>query len=250
MRDESRRVGEPVIRNGLLNALSTEDRALLKPLLERVQLNQADPLFEPFQPVTHVYFFESGLSSEIVLGGKTTQIEVGCIGYEGCSAVPVLLGVEATPHRAFMQAGGEAFRVSTQYLWQAMDSSPSLRSILLRYAHVFMIQIAETALANGRCSVEQRLARWLLMCQDRLGDELPLTHEFLSLMLGVRRPSVTEALHILEGHRAIKAERALIKIRDRALLKATATDAYGVPEREYQRLIRPQSSMFIHSTRD
>ncbi|MGF6178956.1 Crp/Fnr family transcriptional regulator [Ensifer sp. 4252] len=227
------------MRNGLINTLSDEDRVLVQPLLERVKLDQADSLFEPFEPISHVYFFESGLSSEIVIGARTNQIEVGCIGHEGCSAVPVLLGIEATPHRAFMQAGGEALRIPTPKLWQAMDTSPTLRTVLLRYAHVFMIQVAETALANGRCGVEQRLARWLLMCQDRLGDELPLTHEFLSLMLGVRRPSVTDALHILEGHRAIRAERALIKVRDRAVLETTAGDAYGVPEKEYRRLLSP-----------
>jgi CRP-like cAMP-binding protein len=118
-----------------------------------------------------------------------------------------------------------------------MESVPSLKGLLLRYVHLFMIQVAATALADGRYDVNQRLARWLLMCHDRLGDELLLTHDFLALMLGVRRPSVTDALHVLEGHRLIKAERSRITVRDRRGLEGVAGDAYGAPEIEYWRLI-------------
>jgi CRP-like cAMP-binding protein len=114
-----------------------------------------------------------------------------------------------------------------------------VRALLLRYAHVFMVQVAATALADGRYSIEQRLARWLLMCHDRNGDDLALTHEFLALMLGVRRPGVTESLHILEGERMIKAQRGLITILDRQKLEARAGDSYGTPEAEYERLIGP-----------
>jgi CRP-like cAMP-binding protein len=99
-----------------------------------------------------------------------------------------------------------------------------------------MVQIAATALADGRYNVNERLARWLLMCHDRLGDELALTHDFLALMLGVRRPSVTDALHVLEGERLIKADRARIQVRDRLGLEQFAGEAYGVPEAEYRRL--------------
>lgn len=221
--------------NGLLKTLSEEDVDLVRPHLEPVTLQQEQSLFESYEPITHVYFFESGLSSEVVVASKS--IEVGCIGHEGCSGVPVLLGVDASPHKAFMQAGGKAVRIASHELQGLMDDSRTLRELLLRYAHVFMIQIAATALADGRYGVEQRLARWLLMCQDRLGDELPLTHDFLAVMLGVRRPSVTDALHKLEGNRAIKAERAMITVRNRAILEETAGDSYGIPEEEYRRLI-------------
>ncbi len=222
-------------KNGLLKTLSTEDVDLVRPHLEPVTLEQEASLFESYKPIEHVYFFESGLSSEVVVASKS--IEVGCIGHEGCSGVPVLLGVEASPHKAFMQAGGKALRITSSDLVGLMDDSRTLRDLLLRYAHVFMIQITATALADGRYGVEQRLARWLLMCHDRLGDELPLTHDFLAVMLGVRRPSVTDALHKLEGSHAIKAERALITVRDRGILEDTAGDSYGIPETEYRRLI-------------
>ncbi|UHS64188.1 Crp/Fnr family transcriptional regulator [Agrobacterium vaccinii] len=226
--------------NGLLKRLSAEDTALLRPRLEPVTLAQTQTLFDSYEPISHVYFFESGLSSEVVVASKS--IEVGCIGHEGCSGVPVLMGVDASPHKAFMQVGGKALRIPSPELMALMDDSRTLRTLLQKYAHVFMIQIAATALADGRYDVEQRLARWLLMCQDRLGDELPLTHDFLAVMLGVRRPSVTDALHKLEGSRAIKAERSLITVRDRALLLETAGDSYGIPEAEHRRLIGPQSA--------
>jgi CRP-like cAMP-binding protein len=224
-------------QNGLLASLSPDDRAVLSPLLEPVSLMQRDVLFEPFQPITHVYFFESGLSSEIAINPDSSRIEVGCIGREGLSGLPVVLGVDTTPHRSFVQADGTALRIQSQHLEQAMEAQPTLRKLLLRYAHVFMIQIAATALADGRYTVDQRLARWLLMSQDRLGDEITLTHDFLALMLGVRRPSVTDALHVLEGERLIHANRGLITIRDRARLEDMAGGAYGVPEAEYRRLI-------------
>ena len=224
--------------NGLLKTLSNDDRALLRPLLEKVTLVQEQSLFESYEPISHVYFFESGLSSEVVVALKS--IEVGCIGHEGCSGVPVLMGVEASPHKAFMQVGGEALRIPSPDLRALMNDSRTLREHLQKYAHVFMIQIAATALADGRYDVEQRLARWLLMCQDRLGDELPLTHDFLAIMLGVRRPSVTDALHKLEGNLAIRAERGMITVKNRDILLETAGDSYGIPEAEHRRLITQQ----------
>jgi CRP-like cAMP-binding protein len=192
-------------------------------------------LIEPFQPISHVHFFEGGLSSEIAINADNTRIEVGCIGREGLSGLPVVLGTKSTPHRSFVQSGGKALRIRADDLQQAMDDLPLLRQLLLRYAQVFMIQITATALADGRYKIERRLARWLLMSQDRLGDKLNLTHDFLALMLGVRRPSVTDALHALEGEQMIKAARGQITIRSREKLEELAGGAYGAPEAEYRR---------------
>lgn len=221
--------------NGLLARLPEDDISALRRLLEPVSLKQGEELFQPFLPIEYVHFLESGLSSEIV-EGATGRIEVGCIGHEGLSGVPVILGAESTPHRAFMQVAGKAWRIPAAQLRQLLDERPALRLHLLRYAHVFMIQIATTALADGRYRVDQRLARWLLMCHDRLGDTLPLTHELLALMLGVRRPSVTDALHVLEGNLLIKADRGRIKVRDRQGLEELAGGSYGASEAEYRRL--------------
>jgi CRP-like cAMP-binding protein len=225
--------------NHLLKQLSSEDLELLAPLLQQVDLQQGETLFEPFHEIPYVYFFEGGLSSEVAVNADGQRIEVGCIGFEGFSGVPLVLGVGSSPHRSFMQAGATALRIGSADLGRAMAAIPTLSSLLLRFAHVFMCQIASTALADGRYKVEQRLARWLLMSQDRLGEELPLTHDFLGLMLGVRRPSVTDALHILEGEHAINAERGMIRIRDRSRLESLAGDAYGAPEAEYGRVVSP-----------
>ena len=225
--------------NHLLTQLSPDDQALLEPLAQEVELKQGHVLYEPLQLVEYVHFFNGGMSSEIAINRDGHQIEVGCIGHEGFSANFAVLGVDRTPHRSFMQAGTTALRFPAADLRRAMRESETLSSLLLRFTHVFMIQVAATTLADGRYKIEQRLARWLLMSQDRLGPELPLTHDFLGLMLGVRRPSVTDALHVLEGERAISTERALIKIRNRSKLEAFARDAYGAPEAEYRRLISP-----------
>ncbi|MCJ8520678.1 CRP-like cAMP-binding protein [Pseudorhizobium tarimense] len=222
--------------NVLLQRLAAEEMETLSAHLERIELKRGDVLFESYLPVPYVYFLEAGLSSEIATtSGK--RLEVGCVGREGFSGASVALGVDVTPHGAFMQIDGQALRIPSSELQAAMDACFPLRRTLLFYIHVFMLQIAATAIADAKHTVEQRLARWILMAQDRAGDELPLTHEFFSLMLGVRRPSVTDALHVLEGMHCIKAERSLVIVRDRASLRQIAGDAYGVPEAEYRRLI-------------
>jgi CRP-like cAMP-binding protein len=223
--------------NKILSLLSAEDVALIAPHLERVELQREDVLFEASEPIQYVYFLEDGLSSDVAINPDGNRIEAGCIGLEGVTSAPVILGIDRTPHRSFMQVGAPALRVKSSDLRDLMAVSFTLTALLLRYVHVFMIQVAATALADGRYKVEQRLARWLLMSQDRLGNSIPLTHNFLSLMLGVRRPSVTDALHVLEGHRFIAAARSLITIKDRHGLEALAGDAYGLPETEYRRLI-------------
>lgn len=230
-------------KNGLLGKLHADDFAEVSARLERVDLNQGEYLFRSYETINHVYFFESGLSSEIAGSEGAESIEVGCIGHEGLSGVPALLDVDSSPHYAFMQVGGTAHRIETSALRALSNNRPAIRRVLLRFAHVFMIQIAATALADGRFGVEKRLARWLLMCQDRLGERLPLTHDFFALMLGVRRPSVTDALHALEGKLLIRSERSLVTIRNRAGLEELAGSSYGLPESEYRRLIADPTAL-------
>jgi CRP-like cAMP-binding protein len=203
-----------------------------------VNLQAGDVLHEPFQPIEYIYFFEGGLSSEIVTDAEGEKIEVGCIGREGFSGFPVVLGVPSSPHRAFMEIGGPAKRVAASEILRLMRASPDLAGLLLRSIHVFMIQVASTALADGRYEIHQRLARWLLMAHDRIGsDDIALTHDFLALMLGVRRAGVTNAIHLLEGDHLIRAERGLITIRDRIRLEKLAGGCYGAPEAEFRRVI-------------
>jgi CRP-like cAMP-binding protein len=218
--------------------MSADDFARLRPYLEPAELNLRDVLVEPGQPITHVYFVEYGLASVVAMGLDGEPIEVGHIGREGMSGQSVLLGVDRTPDQTFIQVAGSGLRMPVEALRAGISESPVLHALLLRFVQTTIIQLAQTALANGRFIVQQRLARWLLMCHDRLdGDDLPLTHEFLSLMLGVRRASVTEALHLLEGVAIVKAGRGHVEVLDREKLEEIAGACYGIPEREYRRLI-------------
>jgi CRP-like cAMP-binding protein len=179
------------------------------------------------RPIEYVYFIESGLASEIAVNGDRKKIEIAHVGSEGLVGKPVLLGLDRTPNEVFMQAQGSAFRIRAGELTKAMEKRPSIRALLLRYVHTCLIQFAHSALANGRYSIKERLARWLLTCHDRLGcDELPLTHEFLSLMLGVRRSGVTQALHSIEIEEAIRVQRGLIVVTDRRKLELVAGGSY------------------------
>ena len=137
-----------------------------------------------------------------------------------------------------MQVPGHGYRIEAGQMRRLMDEGPAIRLYLLHFVQSFLLQIAHTAVANSQARLEQRLCRWLLMCHDRIGsDKLPITHEFLATMLGVRRASVTEAIHLVEGERLIRASRGLVTVLDRASLIERADGLYGRPEAEYRRLI-------------
>jgi len=153
------------------------------------------------------------------------------------TGVAVVLGADRTPHETFVQNAGAGQKISADRLRSAMGMSSTLRPLFLLYAHTFLIQTAQTAKANARSSVEERLARWLLMAHDRLEtDDLKITHEFLSVMLGVRRSGVTVALNLLESTALISIHRGITTIVDRRGLRAAANGAYGVSEAEYDRV--------------
>lgn len=188
--------------------------------------------------IESVYFVEQGIVSLVGGGKPDREVEIGIIGCEGVTGLPVIFGSDRSPHHAFVQIAGDGFRLPVEVLRQALDERESLRHLLLRFAQAFMLQIAHTAVANARGTLEQRLARWVLMAQDRVGaNELLLTHEFLSLMLAVRRPGVTDALHALSGRGFITHKRGTVIVLDREGLVETAGGLYGVPEAEYERLL-------------
>jgi CRP-like cAMP-binding protein len=180
--------------------------------------------------IKHNYFLEQGLASVIAIGNNGHRMEVGIIGREGMTGLSVVTGHDRSPNETFIQVQGTGSRIRGK-LREGMQKSRSLHGTLLNYVHAFMIQTAHTALSNGAATVEQRLARWLLMAQDRLGgDEIPLTHEFLSLMLGVRRAGVTVALNQLDRKGFIRLLRGRIQIVDRDGLIGSANGSYGIPE--------------------
>ena len=213
-------------KNRILSRLSAADMALLQPDLEPVELPLRHVLEVPSKPIRHSYFIEYGLASIIAVNGPK-RLEVGLIGCEGVTGLSIVLGNDSSPNETFMQVAGNGIRIAADKLREAISQSRSLELALLGYVHEFMNQIAGTALSNGTATLEQRLARWLLMANDRVrGSEVPLTHEFLSLMLGVRRAGVTVALNHLEQRALISLSRKQIVISDRRGLKAAANGTY------------------------
>jgi CRP-like cAMP-binding protein len=226
------------VQNRLLRALDPKAFEVLQAGMERIELPLRTVLVESDQPTNHVFFLESGLASIVARTVDDEAIEVGHIGFEGLCGTHRLLRLETTPNRTFMQIDGHAIMVPVEVLYRLIEEDARSRDLFLHYIHTCELQLAHSALANGRYNMAERLSRWLLMCHDRIrSDDMALTHEFLSLMLGVRRSGVTDNLHILEGMHAIKATRGRIYIRDRAKLEEIAGGCYGAPEKEYDRLI-------------
>ena len=226
------------LRNRVLACLSSSDLALLQPFLEPVKLKFRQKLQSANRQVQSVYFVESGIASVVAIAnGSRAQSETAVIGREGMTGLPVILGTRRSPCEIFVQVEGKGQCIPADSLLKVINESRSLHDVLLHYAHVFLVQAGYTALANAHGKVEERLARWLLMSQDRVEeDELIMTHEFLALMLGVRRAGVTVALQDLETKGLIATARGAITIRDRDGLEESANGLYGVPEAEYERL--------------
>ncbi len=229
---------QSVVRNRLLKAFPPEDFARIAPHLESTDLPMQEPLIRSGVAVEHLYFPEDGICS-ITASGSDGRVEVGMIGREGVvGVVPVLTGGGQVPHDHFVQVPGLAHRIGAGPLCAAIEESDPLRRLLLRYLQVEVVQVRQTAFANASFTIEARLARWLLMCHDRLdGDDVLIKHEFLGMMLGVQRSGVTLALQNLEGAGRIRSRRGCITVLDRTLLEALAEGSYGVPEAEYARLI-------------
>jgi CRP-like cAMP-binding protein len=213
-------------KNLILSRLSKADYELLKPSLERAELPVRKVLERRGKPINTIYFIESGIASVVADGGKH-PIEVGLIGREGMTGLPVVLGNDRNSNEVYMQLEGDGQALPASDLRRAIDKSVTLHRSLLRYTHAFLEQTTRTAVANGRSKIEERLARWLLMANDRLdGDEVPLTHEFLSIMLGVRRPGVTLAIKALERAGVIAKKTRCIVIVDRDSLKELSNGTY------------------------
>ena len=219
------------VRNRLLGALAPVDFGRLAPSLKPTPLILGETLIAAHRPIDHATFIEQGVVS-LVADTDAGRIEIGFVGREGLVGTPLVLGTDRTPHAAMVQVEGTGLRITASVLREALDASSALRDVLGRYVQGLIVQIGQTVYANTDFPVEARLTH------DRLGrDELPLTHEFLSIMLGVRRPSVTTAIHVLEGAGVILAKRGRVIVRDREKLQDLAGDSYGPAEAEYERLL-------------
>ena len=225
-------------RNRLLAALSPADLSLVQPHLNSLTVAVRHEIERPNRQIDTVYFMDAGIASVVAVQGDDTQVEVGLVGPEGMTGTAVVLGGDQSPHSTYIQVAGEAQWIKADRLRKAMRASDSLHVLLMKYVQTFMVQTTHTAIANARAHIDRRLARWILMAHDRTGNKmLPLTHEFLSLMLGVRRPGVTEALQSLKQQKLIDTGRNQIVVVNRNGIEKMAGPSYGVPEREYRRLI-------------
>ena len=229
-------------RNRLLAALSPEVLAALRPRLEPVELDLRRVLHAAGEPIAAVYFPESGYASMLAYLEDGDAAEVGLVGREGMVGLPVLLGADRDDLEAMVQSPGTALRMDAAAFREELESIPAFRALLLRYALVHHGQVARTAACNGRHHTDQRLARWLLMAHDRArADEFPMTHEFLSMMLGVRRAGVTVAAGQLQKAGLIRYERGCIEVTDRPGLESAACECYGVVRRASDALLGPEA---------
>jgi CRP-like cAMP-binding protein len=228
--------------NWLLAGLSQDDLRLLTDL-QPVSLPLRKLLEQRNRPVQQVFFPSSGIASVIVKGTNVGDIEGGLIGREGVTGLSVLLGADHSQHEVVIQMAGEGHCVSAAVFADALSKSRTLDLACRRYAHAFLVQTSYTALANGRNNIEERLARWLLMSQDRMkSDELELTHDFLAVMLGVRRAGVTLALGILHRAGLIGRRRGKIDILDREGLIELTRGSYGPSEGYLEKLFATRIS--------
>jgi CRP-like cAMP-binding protein len=230
-------LAQSAAQNRLLTALAPSDFIRLSSLLEPVSLEFGDRLEEAGQVVGHIYFPGPGAASVIASTPDGRRLEVGMIGPEGMSGLALLQGTVWAAHDILVQIPFRAQRIRADDLSRLLSESPALHATFLKFAHAFFVQVSQTALCNGHYTIEQRLSRWILMCHDRADrEDLPLTHEYLSAMLGVRRAGITTALRSLERAGAVGVKRGSISVRDRDALVAIAGGAYGASEAEYERL--------------
>jgi CRP-like cAMP-binding protein len=224
--------------NRILDALPGEDYERLSPYLEPAEkCSNGFIFYDVGERMKHVYFLTRGMISLVAETSHGTSIEVGLVGREGMAGISAVLGVNHTPHRTMVQIPGAALQLEIDALRSEFGRGGVLHDLLLRYMHTMLLQISQTAVCNRLHRGEERLARWLLMSSDRSRSHaLPLTQEFLALMLGTRRAGVTEAAIKLQGEGLIKYTRGNIQIKDRDGLEETACDCYKVIKAEFDRL--------------
>ena len=229
---------DAAVRNGLLAALPPEELERLRPRLRAVELPFDQTLFPADGVVEAVLFPEGGMVSLLATLEGGDQVEVGIVGREGLIGLPLVFGDNRSLVEARVQMEGTALRIGAAALRDAMEASAALRLVLNRYALAFQAQVTMTAACNARHALEQRLARWLLIAHDRAGaDEFAMTHEFISMMLGVRRPGVSLAAGVLQKAGLIRYVRGRMAVTDRPGLEAAACECYHVARREFARLL-------------
>lgn len=224
--------------NRLLAKLSPETLSRLEPHIERIDMPVKLRLYEAGQSIKQIYFPDTAIASLVASSKDAASLEVGLVGREGMLDLPAVLGTDAARQNTFIQVAGEGRRIAIEPFREELARQGDLGELLSRYIQFRLTHLAQTAVCNRFHTVEERCARWLLMTHDRVaGDELRLTQEFLSFMLGVRRTAVTIAAGNLQQTGYIRYRHGKITVVDRAGLRQTACGCYGVTRAEYERLL-------------
>jgi CRP-like cAMP-binding protein len=241
------------VRNGILQCLRPDIRARLQPYLRHVHLKRGQMLQEAHRLLERVYFIERGLAVLMARTKRDGLVGVAIIGRAGLVGVPVVLGTMRSPHHCVMEVEGEALQIGAEAFRRAMDESSTLRRQLMNYVHALLVQQSQTVLCNARHALMERLTRLLLLAHDGLDDDtIPLTHDLLSMMLGVRRAGITTALDRLERSGAVRKTRGALEIVDRTRLEQTTCECYRIIAAEHQRVIefRPREETLEHHGND
>ena len=218
----------PVRQNQLLASLPIDVAERLASQGQAVELTFRDSLFRTGDPMPDIYFPLSGIVSLIAVMTEGNALETGVVGREGLTPLVAFLGVEQAPQQALIQMAGQALRVPVAVLRQQAREAGPLHDLLERYTAATLLHTTQTTVCNGLHPVEERLARWLLLAQDRAEtDQLPMTHEFLGLMLGVRRASVTTTVAILQQAGLIRSHYGTVEVVDRDGLERASCECYA-----------------------
>ena len=224
--------------NRLIAALPGSDRRRMLDACETVELVFGDALYTPGERIGHVYFPNTGFISLIMPVDKSSSLEVGLIGNEGMFGIPLVLGVDVSPVRAVVQGAGTALRMDAARFCRELANSKALQRAIDRYVFVHINQLAQTAACTRFHLVESRLARWLLMTQDRAhADTFHITQEYMAFMLGVRRVGVTKAASSLQKQNLIHYSRGDITVLDRRGLKAASCGCYQADRESYDAIL-------------
>jgi CRP-like cAMP-binding protein len=224
--------------NRLLLLMSDHDYERLRSHLSVVDFDYRKSLYEASRPIEHVYFPINGVASLVITTSDGASAEVGTIGSEGMVGLPVVLGDRDAPSSVYVQVPGTALGMDARIFRGELERSPTLNLVMLRYAHAFFNQVAQSAACAHLHKVEQRCCRWLLMTRDRMpsGDFL-LTHEFLGMMLGVRRTTVTDVMGNLQRAELIRYRRGHVTILDHEALQHRTCECYDISKLEFDRLL-------------
>jgi CRP-like cAMP-binding protein len=229
--------------NALLDSLPKADRHLILDACTQTELAFGATVCKPNDPITHVYFPTASYISLITPADAAESLEVGMVGREGMFGITLMLGVKASPLLGLVQGGGASLRMTARAFLSAIDESSPFRQRLELYLFVLTGQLAQTAACNRFHTLDTRMARWLLMTQDRaFGDSFRLTHQFLAYMLGVRRAGVTEVAGRFQARGLIRYSRGVLTIRDRPALEAVSCPCYGALRTTYRKYLGESAS--------